>query len=67
MLKIALRIRMSSLLMIMSLQIITDNAFCTLKELVKWRNQRLMMAEKLSTMLQCFKLTEINVKTFQMI
>ena len=63
-LKIILKVKMPNLLMIMNLWIIIDNAFCILKRLVKWRNQRLTMAEKLSTVLWCFKLMKINVKTF---
>ena len=63
-LKIVSEVRMSSSLMVMSLQVITDNALCILKELVKQRDQRLTVAEKLSTVLQCFKSAEVNVETF---
>ena len=34
-LKIVLKVKMSSLLMIMNLQVIINNAFCILKELIK--------------------------------
>ena len=63
-LKVMLKVKMSSSLMIMSLQVIINNAFHILKKLIKQRNQRLIMTEKLSMMLQCFKLIKINVKTF---
>ena len=54
-LKIVLKIKMSSSLMIINLWIIIDNALYTLKELIKWRDWRLMMVKKLSMMLWCFK------------
>ena len=63
-LKIVSKVRMSSSLMIMSLWIIINNALCTLKKLVKWRNWKLTVMKKLSTVLQCFKLIKINVKAF---
>ena len=63
-LKIMLKIKMLSLLIIMSLQVIIDNALCILKRSVKQKNQKLTVIKKLSTMLQCFKLMKINVKAF---
>ena len=63
-LKIVLKTRMLSWLIIMNLQVIIDNAFHILKKLIKQKNQRLMMIKKLSTMLQCFKLMKVNVKAF---
>ena len=66
-LKIALKVRMLSLLMIMSLWVITDNTLCILKRLTKQKNWKLMMMKKLNTVLQCFKLMKINIKTFWII
>ena len=64
--KVMSGIRMPSSLMVMSLQVITDNALCILKGPAKWRNQRLTVAEKLSMVLQCFEPVEVNVGAFQM-
>ena len=63
-LKVTSEVKMLSSLMIMSLQVITNNVLHILKESIKQRDQRLMMIEKSSTVLQCFKSAEINVRAF---
>ena len=62
--KVMSGVRMPSLLMVMNLQVITGNALCILKGPAKQRDWRLMVAEKPSTVLQCFKPAGVNVETF---
>ena len=49
--KVTLKIKVLSLLLIMNLQVIINNALCIMRKLAKQRNQRFTMTEKLNTML----------------
>ena len=62
--KVMLKVKVSSLLIIISLQVITDSALCIVRELIKQRNQRFIMMKKLNVILQCFNLIKVNIKVF---